>query len=320
MATKYARSGGGNWSADATWSTTSGGSADTTKPVNGDTARFDANSGNVTVDAGSYCTTLTMTSYGGTLTVSNPLNINGSITLGGAITGASYIYWYGTGTLTSNGVTIGCILGLGDNSKTHTLADNAVVSEYLWSYTITKATLNGYTLSCNGLYLQSNAYIDGTTEIILTGGTWHTDGAYNVYNNLTINGSVTISGNVYYRTGTLTYQSGVVSFVSSGKINYTAAAYATASSAITLKVAGGETVAVAGITKDNNGDVLGSCDCYLFKDNGDNTAVYIGHQVSNASTGAYSFSTYAGSTYFVVAFKDGSPAVMDVTDRTLTAA
>ena len=83
--------------------------------------------------------------------------------------------------------------------------------------------------------------------------------------------------------------------------------------------AGGETVTVAGITKDNSGVALGSCDVYLFRDNGGDTATYIAYQESNSVTGAYSFTVFPGSTYFVVAFKGGATPVMDVTDRTVTA-
>jgi len=83
--------------------------------------------------------------------------------------------------------------------------------------------------------------------------------------------------------------------------------------------AGGESVTVAGITKDNAGTALGSCDVYLFRDNGNDTATYIAYQESNSVTGAYSFTVFPGSAYFVVAFKDGATPVMDVTDRTVTA-
>lgn len=86
-----------------------------------------------------------------------------------------------------------------------------------------------------------------------------------------------------------------------------------------VRTAGGETVAVAGITKDKNGTALGSCDCYLFRDNGDDVATYLQYQLSDPTTGAYSFAVFAGSTYFVVAFKGGGTPVMDVTDRTLVA-
>jgi len=65
---KFARAGGGNWNTDATWSTTTGGAADTTKPDATDDVFLDANSGNVTIAANSYCRSINCTDYTGTLT------------------------------------------------------------------------------------------------------------------------------------------------------------------------------------------------------------------------------------------------------------
>ena len=86
-----------------------------------------------------------------------------------------------------------------------------------------------------------------------------------------------------------------------------------------IPTAGGETLTVAGITKTAAGVALGSCNCYLFKDDGVNVPTFVAYQLSNADTGAYSFTVFPGSTYFVVAFKAGATPVMDVTDRTLVA-
>jgi len=75
---------------------------------------------------------------------------------------------------------------------------------------------------------------------------------------------------------------------------------------------------VSGVTKDKNGDALGSCHCFLLKDNLDNTLSFIGYILSNASTGAYSFTIYDDDAqYLVVAWKDDSPHVFDVTDHVL---
>lgn len=81
----------------------------------------------------------------------------------------------------------------------------------------------------------------------------------------------------------------------------------------------GAALTIAGVTYDKNGSILGSCDVYLWRDNGNNTATYIAYVLSNASTGAYSFTVFPGSTYFVTAMKAGATPVMDVTDRTLVA-
>jgi hypothetical protein len=87
-----------------------------------------------------------------------------------------------------------------------------------------------------------------------------------------------------------------------------------------INAGGGEALTVAGVTYNNVGAILGSCLVYLFRDNGDNTATYIAQQTSNASTGAYSFTCFPGSTYFTLAFLEGSPDVFDITDRELVAA
>jgi len=80
------------------------------------------------------------------------------------------------------------------------------------------------------------------------------------------------------------------------------------------------TYKLEGITKDNSGNPLGSCECYLLKDNGDDTYDFIDQQTSNATTGAYSFTglTDNDSAYQVVAWKDDTPHVYDCTDHVLT--
>jgi len=76
---------------------------------------------------------------------------------------------------------------------------------------------------------------------------------------------------------------------------------------------------LTGITKDNAGSVLGSCHCFLCKDNGDNTCSYVNYQLSNASTGIYNFTGIGDNdaAYFVISWKDNTPHVMDVTDHVL---
>jgi hypothetical protein len=75
---------------------------------------------------------------------------------------------------------------------------------------------------------------------------------------------------------------------------------------------------LSGITRDSTGNPLVSCDVYCFKDNGNNTATFVGNTTSNSSTGAYSFLVSGeGNNYFVVAFKDGSPNLSDITTRDL---
>jgi len=76
---------------------------------------------------------------------------------------------------------------------------------------------------------------------------------------------------------------------------------------------------VRGITRDSAGDVLGSVECFCFKDNGDNTLTFVGFDTSDASTGVYEITTSDNtSAYLVYTVKDNSPHVFDVTDRDLT--
>jgi len=78
------------------------------------------------------------------------------------------------------------------------------------------------------------------------------------------------------------------------------------------------TFKLEGITYDKNGSALGSCHCHLFKDNLDDTLTYIGYALSNSSTGAYIFYVSDDDAqYLVVAWKDDTPHVFDVTDHVL---
>ena len=75
-----------------------------------------------------------------------------------------------------------------------------------------------------------------------------------------------------------------------------------------------------GITYDKDSVILGEVECYLYKDNGDNTITWLDYQLSNVSTGVYSFTglTDNDPNYLVAFFKDDTPTVMDVTDHNLT--
>ena len=128
-ANKYARAVGGNWNTDATWSTTDGGGADTTKPTSSDDVFLTATSGNVTIDAAASAKSLTCTGYTGTLThnSSTTLTVSGSITLSSGMTYSlasattSAMAINATGSLTSSGKTIG---NLTISVGTITIVDN----------------------------------------------------------------------------------------------------------------------------------------------------------------------------------------------------
>ena len=80
------------------------------------------------------------------------------------------------------------------------------------------------------------------------------------------------------------------------------------------------TYKIDGITKDKDGTALGSCHTFLVKDNLDDTYTYKAYQLSNSSTGAYSFTGLVDNdaNYQVIAWKDDTPHVFDVTDHILT--
>lgn len=76
MAAKYAITAGGNWNDDTTWSTTSGGGNDTTKPTASDDVYLDANSGDVTISANSVCRSLDCLGYTHGLTHNNATTLS----------------------------------------------------------------------------------------------------------------------------------------------------------------------------------------------------------------------------------------------------
>ena len=90
--------------------------------------------------------------------------------------------------------------------------------------------------------------------------------------------------------------------------------------AVTDSVLAQKNYKIEGVTYSNiDSSILGSVDCYLYKDNLDNTLTFIDHVVSDPSTGAYQFEWIPDSDaqYLVVGIKDDSPHVFDVTDHVL---
>ncbi len=159
--TKYARGVGGLWSVDATWSTTSGGSADTTKPTAADDARLDAASGAVTIDSGALCRSLDCTGYTGTLT-------HNAITL-----------TIGDGTAGAGDVAFKLVAGM-----TYTLvnANNSSLTFASTSGTAQtidpagKATGNMFFSGVGGSWIFSSAVSIPVGAITHTGGTLNTNG------------------------------------------------------------------------------------------------------------------------------------------------
>jgi len=85
------------------------------------------------------------------------------------------------------------------------------------------------------------------------------------------------------------------------------------------------TAVVSGVTKDFEGNVLVSCGVHLFKKisgaGPDYVFEFVDSQVSDGTTGAYSFTVDDdGSEYMVYAIKNDSPHVFDATNHVLTGA
>jgi hypothetical protein len=115
------------------------------------------------------------------------------------------------------GYTINGNLSLTGQNTTYTLQSDLQINSLQLASTGT-STVNGFTIYVAGNLTNGtaggNGVTLGTTNIVLNGtGTWSDPQAGgSLRNNLTINtaGTITISGNIYYDTGTLTYTAGTV--------------------------------------------------------------------------------------------------------------
>lgn len=212
MATRTVSNAGGNWSVTTTWT---GGVV----PIAGDNIDFTATSGNLTVNvASAVLVGVNFTNYLGTITFNNVINTSGALNLGtGGYTqaGASGITLNTTATLTSGGVTWSRTLIFLGASPTYTFVGNWTSTGLITFSTSGTTTLTNNTLNINGGLTQTTAGIyAGTTAIVFGGtGTWsNSAGGGAIRNNTTVNtpGTLTISGTVYYDTGTFTYTAGTV--------------------------------------------------------------------------------------------------------------
>jgi hypothetical protein len=203
---------GGNWAVTTAWT---GGVV----PIAGDTVDFTALSGNLTVNVGTAALVgINFTNYVNTITINSALNVtSGTINLGtGGYTqlGTNGLVLGGNNTVISNGTVWSRTLTFVGVSSTLTLSDNLYVTGNILFQSASTYNLSGNSLYVGGSLDMSANGILGTTTIIFNGtGTWTNPGAINgIKNNLTIDtlGTLTISGTVYYNTGTLTYIKGTV--------------------------------------------------------------------------------------------------------------
>lgn len=166
MANRYAVAAGGNWTANATWSTTDGGMPDTVAPTASDDVFLTSNSGNVTISATSVGKSLTCTGYTGTLTHNAfNLTISGSVTLVAGMTytplATSTLTINAAGTLTIGGKLLPLLVL---STGTTTLGDNLT---FMDSKVIT-LTLNGNVLNINGKTVSGSS---STSRILIRSNT-----------------------------------------------------------------------------------------------------------------------------------------------------
>ncbi|MFA6524622.1 MAG: hypothetical protein WC264_03955 [Candidatus Paceibacterota bacterium] len=181
----------------------------------------------------------------GTWTGGGYINLNLTINTAGTITlaGGGNFCRKGTGTLT---YTAGTIIDTGitlafSSGATLTLAgytwNNISLGGAPTTYTLTNAittttltlsgsgnpVINGQSIHATDLIVSSTGINGGTTTIDVS-GTWSNSSTGYVTNDLTLNTGSTISGNVYYRLGTLTVSAGASITVTSSTLTLGAGA------------------------------------------------------------------------------------------------
>lgn len=214
--------GGGtntNWNASPTtnWAATSGGTTRVAAPTVSDDVTFDgvgtnANTASVISATQSVLSLSFTTGYTNTVTVNAGLTIAGNFTdrTNHTWAGASGLALSATCTITSNGKTWPNAVTM-SGTTTKTLSGNwSITGSLSITGAITLNATTAETLTVAGGLSMQNIMTAGTAKIILTGGTWSSNANDQLINNLDIQGNVTISGNVYFNTKTLTYVSGTV--------------------------------------------------------------------------------------------------------------
>jgi hypothetical protein len=251
-ATSTITSGGKTWPNAMTWSlsstkTLSGNftisglltisSTTTLTPTAAETLTL---SGGITVSA-NISGTVKIILTGGTWSGGSPsqiqtdLDLQGNVTISGTVNFGEKTITYISGTITTTGSTIRVISAASTVFNTNgitwnnfscstsggqvnmTLTSNLTISGLLLlnagaGVTINKTTAETVTIS-GGITVTSAT--QGTADFYLTGGTWTGGSVTGLSNNTFLQGNVTISGTVQYKTGTLTYNSGTITVTSS---------------------------------------------------------------------------------------------------------
>lgn len=202
------------WDSDESWSTSSGGAADTTKAIAGDDAILDGNSGNIKIDAASACSTIDCTGYTNTLTQEADLTTTGAVTLvsGMTFTYSSGVWYIGADTITSAGKTFGSVNF--NDTGTYTLSDTMDISTLLEVSTGVTATLATSDITLSGSLTATGTGVIAGRTITLNGtGTWSASSAEFMHSgDLIINtaGTITLGDNAGMQSGTLTGIAGTI--------------------------------------------------------------------------------------------------------------
>lgn len=221
-ASRYWVGGGAsvNWNAtgNTNWGSVSGTKDNASVPTSADDVTFDGvgttGNSNSTISATITILSLNITTgYTATMTHNGSLTIAGNWSFSNTYTllGTLGITLSASSTITSNGKFWPNPLSLSGTNAIYTLNGNLTIGGSLISLsnsTINKTT--NETITCNNGINVGNAAINGNAEIIFKGGTWYGNSSSTIIlnNNLTIDGNITVSGQVSYGVGILKYISG----------------------------------------------------------------------------------------------------------------
>lgn len=214
-------------------------------------------------------TTGTFTINGGIINSANVKYTAGNVTYTTTLLLAATQSVNWTHTITGAGIQLagtGNTITLLNNINTNTIsygnADGVTV------------TVNGFQINCTGNLTigRVSGTLTGSTIINLTGGTWSHSGATVLRMPLVLNGNITISGNVYYNTGTLTYTSGTVTTTGS-----------------TLNVGANTTFNTSGMTWNNVSFTTSASVYTLLSDI--NISGTLNNQQNNSFNGAFNINT-----------------------------
>jgi hypothetical protein len=237
MANRYWVSGGtGNWNSTTNWSTTSGGLSGATVPsigIAGDDVFFDNVSGvgTATVNTtGLGCKSINLTSFSGTLGMTNTLQVWGNVTIGAGMV-TTQITGAGSFTITANSTfdilsgfkipNISMNTTLGGVAVTITLVRDTTITNFTGTFgsfvfRINRTSAgNGDNLFIEGNFVHNGGNALGGTATLnfISSGSSTLSNNINTENNVVFNATGSYTGSLYKFGGTLVRTAGNVSLV-----------------------------------------------------------------------------------------------------------